>query len=861
MSQRVNSTLSWAEKGQRFMQNQAVATNKAIREDLECRRQLGVPFKMPEVEKATGYSLGSISTYGKVYVRELADQLLAEAIHTDQAYEAWMRDFNTFRYALQNTRRFREVTNRHIRLTIEHLHRQGESVNYSTVFRLTGRNGKAINAQIKLWAEETGNEPQKAHVWKPITLDMVRANVDQRLHQLPLTFLEDPSLGRAFNDTQLRMIYNIRQDNLRNTAFFVMTFADGNRRNDITFFSAMAKYLNEMGIPDIERLEPGAFYEKFHNGTFIPNETTAGRCRFLQTYFRLLRKQEDYVRKLTSEQHTEIEPFKLKRLQDDHFWNHSTLHGEVREDQKNRRKAATAVIHDKFYLLRDIAERRRIQIERMKNAFAAAMQRHKNTREPLPMSFSIIDETVSGSGNTRRVRHHFKLWNSQTLRALHEPVAHEDYYSYRDTQPGHPSRGQGTYFLTYDGGHAEDDPRCEQSYWFMELIDAKAFHYSPDPGFLASLGYPKSAFHVPAKGNWDVATRYWLELLEKDLSLTFLPVDTLMASALFGHAAIQIMTKTGARANEFLQIRLTRAHLIRALLPNDTEVIAFHAIPKGRKSEEPYYIDERCMKALHAWWTYQKGNGQHFDTVVPTKNLQSKLKPAPYLWQMNGKHLDHRQLNAAVCLLLHGILLRTATGENVRLTSHLLRHGFATEMRALDIPIDVLALLLKQRDVDVTDYYSRPTPAMLVELQRRIFETRVDLTRTHRRSPPHIQSQIEAAREKIGALAPVIGGTCTVANACPAAYACLGCFGNAPEPQKRSQVLNYKAHYAGMAATAEAQNLPHERRKALEIVANCEDVLAEMDLIEAADRAAQAPVNISITENSCVAKAQKHNSY
>src|SRR3546814_2030578 len=92
---------------------------------------------------------------------------------------------------------------------------------------------------------------------------------------------------------------------------------------------------------------------------------------------------------------------------------------------------------------------------------------------------------------------------------------------------------------------------------------------------------------------------------------------------------------------------------------------------------------------------------------------------------------------------------------------------------------------MKQLDIKVTDYYSQPTPSSLVELQKRIFENRVDLSRAHIRSSAAIKSQIEAAKDAVGALIPIIGGTCTIANQCPAKYACMGCAGHAPDPAKR----------------------------------------------------------------------------
>ena len=88
----------------------------------------------------------------------------------------------------------------------------------------------------------------------------------------------------------------------------------------------------------------------------------------------------------------------------------------------------------------------------------------------------------------------------------------------------------------------------------------------------------------------------------------------------------------------------------------------------------------------------------------------------------------------------------------------------------------------------------------------------------------------------MGALVPVVGGTCTVANMCPAKFACLGCAGNAPDPARRAQVEEFKRIYGDMVQLAAGQGLRAEERKAREVVAGCEDMLAEMALIEAAER-------------------------
>ena len=62
--------------------------------------------------------------------------------------------------------------------------------------------------------------------------------------------------------------------------------------------------------------------------------------------------------------------------------------------------------------------------------------------------------------------------------------------------------------------------------------------------------------------------------------------------------------------------------------------------------------------------------------------------------------------------------------------------------------------------------------------------------------------------------------------------------------------MAYRQAYVTMAAMAETQNLPAERRKAQEILTSCDDVLAEMKLLEETDQAAAAPVALTIKEET-----------
>jgi hypothetical protein len=81
--------------------------------------------------------------------------------------------------------------------------------------------------------------------------------------------------------------------------------------------------------------------------------------------------------------------------------------------------------------------------------------------------------------------------------------------------------------------------------------------------------------------------------------------------------------------------------------------------------------------------------------IVPLE--PQKTRPDRYIFQWKERSLPQDLLNDALRFLLHGNLT-APDGSGIPLTSHLLRHAFATEMASLKVPIEVLGALLHQRD-------------------------------------------------------------------------------------------------------------------------------------------------------------------
>ena len=820
----------------RVRQARVEAANRArVHRVLDAARTTGTPVSFAEVKAETGFSSNTVTKHTRTYMSGVVAELMGREVPDDEAFRAWMALNAAFANHVRTSGATRAVQDRQLRLVIEHLDRAGRPITANAVYKLATSGTDRVKHAIEAWEAETGRRRSRATSWELVTLEMVLPLIDPALRRLPLTSLAHPGAYPPVAVTTLRLIAGLAPPCLRNTAFLCLAIHDARSRNDDRFFGALAEYLPALGMADIDEIEPDRFYPAFHDGRLLPEVPTPVRTHRLQTYFRLLRKQETYFERLTPEQAGHLAPFRLRGVTSSLFWRRSPLARQVEDEQRGRRKAATAAIHDKFYLFRNIAERRLNQLVHLRQAFRDACdQARRNPQVSFPLAFAYTEEAVTPAGSARTVTHRFRLWDGHTLCREHAPLVDRRYYGKRKAKRGH-DRCNGSFFLSYEGSTAERETVEQAQFWFADLVRAGGFTHEPNPAFLAAHGYSTfSAIFPPARPDWDSSNLPWVKRVAADLGLLLLPAETLLATGLIGHASLQTMTKTGARVGELLQIRLTREHLTLAKLPGDKEVIAFRAMPKGRETEEPFYIDARCLGALHGWFAFLREHEGGAAVIKPSLKLRDKCKPAPYLFQFARRHFDAKHINACLRVLLHGVDVSTAEGKTVRLSTHLLRHGFATEMRALDVPLDLIAELLKQRDVEVTRYYAKPTPAQMHSVQERIFVDRIDLTRTHLRAPAEIRRQLEEARGKVGAHIRVLGGTCTDPGWCPAKYACVGCAANAPDPARRGEVDEFKVLYEATVNLACRQGLPAEESKARARVAAAEDMLAEMDLIEAA---------------------------
>lgn len=252
------------------------------------------------------------------------------------------------------------------------------------------------------------------------------------------------------------------------------------------------------------------------------------------------------------------------------------------------------------------------------------------------------------------------------------------------------------------------------------------------------------------------------------------------------------------RVNEASQIRLSDDCFVRLIMnapPGATDQTpraryAFRLIPKGERTDIPqnYFIGEetkrllvKIVRMLAEHYDLQPGQALPSIPFNPANGRSHRFGRASYLFQYHRCHFTDTTFVACMRFLLHGMIFKTHTGQQVVLKPHLLRHTFATHAVQVEkIPIDIVGERLKQKNLDVTDYYSQPTESMVAKAADHYLSriaVSVHLHKAVQRSPQELQKLYHEARGKVGTLAEVIGGHCISHGFCAAKFACVGCAG------------------------------------------------------------------------------------
>ncbi|MGX9133498.1 site-specific integrase [Rummeliibacillus sp. JY-2-4R] len=516
------------------------------------------------------------------------------------------------------------------------------------------------------------------------------------------------------------------------------------------------------------------------------------------------------------------------------------------EEAQTTRKDETDAIVPHLPTIRAEANFRWNQMKRLRDAFHQQIQKVENEVLSLPIEFYYDEPERVGE------RFHFRLWDKPSF-VLNHQIEFSDTIIKQATQRKVTySDENNTYFLEFIHAVSIENESTANGLWFNELIEQNVIgawsqnrpieEHENILDFLKIWGYESENQQKPipfASYHKGLLTPSIFVSLHKDKAKGLLiDIEPFYVACTFGLLAIDILTTTGARINELLQINNTK-ECIEVKKVNNKLHFSFKAIPKGRDLLEEYYVSKQTMEHIQ---TLSRMLREHYnDDKIPSVQYRGDRKhiftqPLPYYFQYEGKALKTDAIYSSIRFLLHGLVFETQSGKAVTIKTHLLRHAFATEaVQRQKMPIDIVAKMLHQKDLNVTGYYSAPTPSQISESVSELHDvisSYVDIDDAYLRSPQELKKELDDYTEKVGVFNKVLGGTCVTDYVCPTKMQCLGCKAKVPEPDQEDELLEVIQLSKDMEKRFKELGLEVEVRKAKEMAKQAKIELKEIDLIK-----------------------------
>ncbi|MEY9976995.1 site-specific integrase [Lysinibacillus sp. RC79] len=516
------------------------------------------------------------------------------------------------------------------------------------------------------------------------------------------------------------------------------------------------------------------------------------------------------------------------------------------ENAQTIRKDETDAVVPNLPAIRAEANFRWNQMNRIRDAFQKQINKVETESIALPSEFYYDEPDRIGK------RFYFRLWDKPSFVLSHHTEFSDTVIKYARERKLTYSVENNAYFLEFIRSQSND--ACEsEDLWFNELIKKNVLgnwnrtrplqEHESILNFLSNWGYKNDNGKYPMpfgsqhKGILLSSTPFFSLHKDKVKGL-LIDVEPFYVACKFGLLAIDILTTTGARISEVLQINNTK-ECIQAKKVKDRLHFSFKAIPKGRDTLEEFYISKQTMNIIQ---TVVKMLKEHYDTQnIPSLQYNGERnclfsQSKPYYFQYKGKLIKKETIYGCIRFLLHGIVLETQDGQPVKIKTHLLRHAFATEaVQRQKMPIDIVAEMLHQKDLNVTGYYSAPTPTQIAESigeLHDVISSYVDIDDAYLRNGEKLQKELDNYMGKVGVFNKVLGGTCVTDYVCPTKMQCLGCKAKIPEPDQEDELFEVIKLSKDMEKRFKQLGLEVEVRKAKEMAKQAKIELREIDLIK-----------------------------
>jgi hypothetical protein len=646
-----------------------------------------------------------------------------------------------------------------------------------------------------------------------------------------------------------------------------------------------------LGLTGMDAWDADAHLPAYLRGDVLPGHRQRTRSQFWTDYSAVAHHLRLWARSLPPAEQARYRRFVLPLA---HPWSVEglTKKQELTRQTQAARKAETEALFPHFMALRAQAHRRFNRLARLRAACRRAVAEvERRGRAALPVAFDYPEGGDPRAGVPPQERLRFRVWDRRSF-VLH----HRDRYSAQTVRHARAGRygfaaARNGLFLEFIGADrlAGDGP--PDGLWFADLLRRGMLGTGPLEGrpeeiaakqaWLRAWGYGEEgstrrvapfATQVGGLLTWGgdhgPGSGQFIGTAQARTDGVLIPLESLHAAAAFGLLAVEIFTTTGMRVNEAMQIRMAReCYFAMDVDPppgaadrSPSRKWFFRLIPKGERTNRPrdYHVDEETRRVIAkvVWLLckehYRLAGDQGLPSVpfAPLNGRAHRFAPAPYLFQFNRRALDDQGITACMRFLLHGMVFRTRDGQPVLLKSHLLRHVIATHLLNVEeIPIDIVAEILKQKNLAVTAYYAKAPPSVVADRMDAFlagFATYINLGEAILRTPAEVQRQLAEARGKAGTLAEVEGGTCVQPDYCPGKSMCIGCPCNAPNPAKRRDPERKKRWAEQERDRALREGRLLDARRYEQTVKDCGTMLQEMDAMEAWRRDEERDVDVRL---------------
>lgn len=619
----------------------------------------------------------------------------------------------------------------------------------------------------------------------------------------------------------------------------------------------------ELALHQMDEWNAEQFFPPYLKGEVLSQDSDYTRERFWIDYSTASKQVWLWLEGLPEQEQKRYLPFSLPVVS--RLAVYGLLHfKEVQQRQQHARKQETDAIVPHFAAMRAQAHLRYNCLVRLRQVYQEAVAQTQRDERTFPVAFSYEEGSECW---------HFRLWDRRSfVLSRPEHYSHQTVTNAQKRRHGFTDERNIAFVEFVKATHLTSDATPSEP-WFADLLKLGLLGDGPVSGadeevkakqeWLRQWGYADpdrgcaNPFQTTASGllcwSHDPGDASFMAHAQNRADGFLIPVEPLYAAATFGLLAFDMFTTTGLRLNELMQARVSKECLVR--LVDDPPLGAkdrsarirylFRLIPKGEKTDTPrnYFIGKETLRLIEKTGRmlkehYQLSGAEALPIVAfaPTNGRAHRFAPASYLFQYRHRHLDGGTITSCMRFLLHGMIFQTKEGKPVVLKAHLLRHTFATyAVQVARIPIDIVAEWLKQKNLEVTRYYSQ-VPESLVAEEHGSFVThlalQVNVREVFLRSPQEIQEQLEQAKRCVGTLIPVTGGDCTLDGRCPSQFACVGCPAKTPDPTKRYQIEHMRKRGQEKLVYCQQEGLVLEIERLKQLVHHCETELLEMDAIE-----------------------------